>query len=482
MYILQNAFHNILRNKGRNILIGSIIFVIIVSTVVALMINNTAGGVIDDYKSRFSSAVTIIPNMQRMRDEAMKNSTGGPIRVTAPVIASEQYVEFGNSNYLYDTVYKAYTGLNSDNITAIDARLGGGGATGGTVFVGGSMIAPPSFMFSLQGNRFGDFAEGLRGLAEGRLPENINECILSSELAESNGVSVGATLSFTSALVQRGATMADTTYPETYYDLTVVGIYDDATNEYVPGGRQNAYTNRRNEILTNYETVVSMMQPGLTGITITATYYVENPDMIEAFAAELYAKGLDPIFDVTTDEAGYSKIIGPVEGLKSISITFMIIVLVFGGIIIALLSSIAIRERKYEVGVLRAMGMKKHQVALGLWSEMLLITSLCLVLGLAAGTLVAQPITNVLLAKQIEAATASSSSQIPGAGGAVMIGVGGTTSNTSAQPLENIDITLGLSTTLQIMGIALLLASLAGLVSISKITKYEPIKILMERN
>ena len=196
----------------------------------------------------------------------------------------------------------------------------------------------------------------------------------------------------------------------------------------------------------------------------------------------LYAKGLDPIFDVTTDEAGYSKIIGPVEGLKSISITFMIIVLVFGGIIIALLSSIAIRERKYEVGVLRAMGMKKHQVALGLWSEMLLITSLCLVLGLAAGTLVAQPITNVLLAKQIEAATASSSSQIPGAGGAVMIGVGGTTSNTSAQPLENIDITLGLSTTLQIMGIALLLASLAGLVSISKITKYEPIKILMERN
>jgi len=32
------------------------------------------------------------------------------------------------------------------------------------------------------------------------------------------------------------------------------------------------------------------------------------------------------------------------------------------------------------------------------------------------------------------------------------------------------------------MGIALLLASLAGLVSISRITKYEPIKILMERN
>ena len=42
--------------------------------------------------------------------------------------------------------------------------------------------------------------------------------------------------------------------------------------------------------------------------------------MIPAFAAEVYAKGLNPIFDVTTDEASYNKIIGPVEGLRGISI------------------------------------------------------------------------------------------------------------------------------------------------------------------
>lgn len=56
----------------------------------------------------------------------------------------------------------------------------------------------------------------------------------------------------------------------------------------------------------------------------------------------------------------YNQIVGPVEGLSSVSSTFLIIVLIFGGISIAVISSIAIRERKYEIGVLRAMGMKNQ--------------------------------------------------------------------------------------------------------------------------
>ncbi|MFU2108463.1 FtsX-like permease family protein [Paenibacillus larvae] len=41
------------------------------------------------------------------------------------------------------------------------------------------------------------------------------------------------------------------------------------------------------------------------------------------------------------------------------SVTYIVIVLVLGAVILILLSSIAIRERKYEIGVLRAIGMKK---------------------------------------------------------------------------------------------------------------------------
>lgn len=481
MYVLQNAFRNVLRNRGRNILSGAIIFIIITASVVALMINNTTGSIIDDYKDRFAAEIGFVPNMQKMREQAMTNYTSGRVTMSAPVIPSEQYVEFGRSEYLQGAVYTASVGINSDDITAVDAEKGGGGAAMGTLIVDGVMSTPTGYMMRLLGNQFDDFQTSLRDMAEGRLPENQNEIIISTDLAELNGISIGDKISFNSELSE-GA-FADRKITQIYYELTVVGTYYDATDEYPTGTQQNAYTNRRNEILTGYETVVAAMQPGLRGIDIKATYYLKNPELLGAFAAEAYARGLDPIFDVTTDEASYNKIVGPVEGLKSISTTFMIIVLIFGGAVIALLSSIAIRERKYEIGVLRAMGMKKHNVAFGLWTEMLIITCLCLVIGLIAGILVAQPVTNVLLEHQIEAAAVSAPSQPFTSGGMMMAGsTASPAANPNVQPLSNIDISLGLDTTLQIIGIALLLASLAGLVSISRITKYEPIKILMERN
>jgi len=48
--------------------------------------------------------------------------------------------------------------------------------------------------------------------------------------------------------------------------------------------------------------------------------------------------------------------------------------------------------------------------------------------------------------------------------------------------LENIKVSVDGITALEIFGISILLASVAGITSISRITKYEPIKILMERN
>jgi putative ABC transport system permease protein len=139
--------------------------------------------------------------------------------------------------------------------------------------------------------------------------------------------------------------------------------------------------------------------------------------------------------------------IKPIESLKGVSLTFLTIVLVFGAAIMVLLSVIAIRERKYEIGVLRAMGLKKKKVALCLWVETIVITFICFIIGIFAGISLATPVSNALWT---------------GAG--------------------QISIGVDALTILQILGVSILLASIAGGVSVSRITKYEPIKILMERN
>ena len=109
---------------------------------------------------------------------------------------------------------------------------------------------------------------------------------------------------------------------------------------------------------------------------------------------------------------------------------------------------------------------------------MIAITCVCLCIGLAVGMLIAQPVSDMLLAGQIEASKAASglpAGQIPSADASSLLAGSMTT-------LEELDISLGMNTIFEIVGIALLLASVAGLSAIIKITKYEPIKILMERN
>lgn len=73
--------------------------------------------------------------------------------------------------------------------------------------------------------------------------------------------------------------------------------------------------------------------------------------------------------------------------------TFLIVVLVLSSMILILLSTLAIRERKYEIGVLRAMG---------LLTEMLAITGICLILGLVIGMVASQPIAGIMYITKYE--------------------------------------------------------------------------------
>ena len=176
-------------------------------------------------------------------------------------------------------------------------------------------------------------------------------------------------------------------------------------------------------------------------------FYLHSPELLYAFEAELREKGLPDDWVVFRDEASYRRMIAPIENLQDVSLTFLLVVLLFGAAIMILLSVISIRERKYEIGVLRAMGMKKNKVSLCLWIETIVITFVCFVLGIVVGTILATPVSNALWTGD----------------GQISIALNGVTA-------------------LQILGVSLLLATIAGAVSVSRITKYEPIKILMDRN
>lgn len=471
MYLLIHSLKNIVRNKGRNILIGMIILVTISVSIVSLSINNTTSSIIDDIKSRYGSEVTIAPDMSKLMSMEDILSGGTRVRQTTP----KQYLDFADSPYLKEAVITATAGVAGDGIKAVDEDNLNSNMRGRMISVAGGADLLENYktpVMNLIGNKWDEFHTGFRQLMDGgKMPERENEAIISRELAELNDLTVGDKIRLVSSIINMDN--EEQKAGNIHVELVITGIYIDATDPY-PAAIQIPTLNRRNEILTTIDTLINHFD---NAMRVDAKYYLKEPSMLKDFEAELRAKGLDEYYLVSTDEAGYERVVGPIVGLKKISLTFLVVVLAFGVLILMILSSIAIRERKYEIGVLRAMGMKKKKVALGLLLEMLLITACCLLAGLGIGTVAAQPVSDALLAGQIENAKAA-----PQQGG-MMRGIllGGQALDKHV-PLEHVDVSVGMDTMLQIAILSILLASIASIVSIAKVTKYEPIKILMERN
>lgn len=467
MYIIKNALKNIGRNKGRNILMAVIIFAIILTTAVSIIINTTTAGIINDYKARFGSEVSINFDWNNVTSASQYKE-----------LTAEQLIEFGKSDYLQNAVYTQNMPITFEKLHALDEDkegfemgMGSPSIEGGesqkqeeTVKVLGVITATNKSEIS------DDFKNGLRKLKDGKFYGAKDECMVSRQFAELNNLSVGDSITVKSYL--KNKPMAHT--------LKISGIYEDYTmnKENVSGLYQympSAYSNRNNEILVSFETAQGMEMAKAKDYTeVIATYFLKDPSMLSDYQKELESKGLPKNYKVTTDEASYNRIVGPVEGLSKITNTFLIVVLILGSAILILLSTLAIRERKYEVGVLRAMGMKKGKVAIGLLCEMLVITGICLVLGLGVGSVAAQPVADSMLQNQIE----QTKDDFGGGDMAVI----GSDNSTESEALSELKVSLSTDAVLQIALISLALAGVSSIVGILYITKYEPMKILSERN
>lgn len=463
MYIIKNAVKNIGRNKGRNILMAVIIFAIILTTAVSIIINTTTAEIIKDYKSRFGSEVSITLDYTNM----------SAVTEYKP-FTSKQMLLFGESDYLQNKIITQTVSIVFENLHALDddkdgiqmGSLGTGNDSSGEaeyLKIMGKLIASNQSYISE------DFQNDLRIIVEGKMYSQKNECLVSRQFAELNNLSVGDTIIVKSYISNNP--MAHT--------LKISGIYEDYTMldnapmmyEWFPCAQHN----RNNEIIVSLDTAQTMElanDPLMS--TVEATYYLKDPSMLNDYQEELRQKGLPQYYKVATDEISYNRIVGPVEGLSKITNTFLIVVLVLGSAILILLSTLAIRERKYEIGVLRAMGMKKGKVAVGLLCEMLVITCICLVLGLGIGSIASQPVADSLLANQIEQAENGSNGVL------TPIPIGGSASDTS--PLSELKVGLNADAVIQIVLISLALAGVSSMIGIMYITKYEPMKILSERN
>ena len=143
-----------------------------------------------------------------------------------------------------------------------------------------------------------------------------------------------------------------------------------------------------------------------------------------------------------------------------------------------------ISESKYEIGVLRAIGMTKGKVMCQLTIELLMITASALIIGTSIGLMSSQKVTNYMLEKEITKLQTKTAEINDNFGGP---GYGRPNKNHMNQNKEidyltDFKVTTNPLTIIYCFLIGIGLTIISSTVAVLNINKYEPNRILQNRN
>lgn len=532
LYIVKNALRCISRSKGRNILIGIIVLVISVSACIGLAIRQAAQSTREDTLSQMSVTATISFDRQSM----MSDMTGGEkfdksqfsqMMGNASALTLDEYILYSEAESVNDFYYTATISLDgTEGIEAVTSEASSDtednaedafpGGRGGKI---NEMMGGASGDFSLTGysseTAMTSFIDGTAAVTDGSVFEeggSENDCIISEELAAYNSLEVGDVFS-----------LANPGNSEETYDFTITGIYSDSSsNQGFETMMGNSFSDPANRIYLSSAALISLTdaskessvtvtdettgQETETALTpvISATYVFDDTDSYYRFEDEVREMGLSDSYSVSSqDITSFESSLVPLDTLSTMAGWFLLVLLIIGAVILVVLNIFNVRERKYEIGVLTAMGMKKRCVAMQFLCEIFAVTLASVIIGLTIGAVSALPVANALLENQISSSEAQNTQTEKNFGrGEPGAAVPGDIPDDNAQPPEivktgfmdnifggraadyisEINSAMNFTVVLQMLGIAVLLTLVSGAVSMLFVMRYEPLKILANRD
>lgn len=559
MYIFKNAFKNISRSLGRNILIGIIVTVIAASSCVALSIRKSSENARQSNMENLNITAHInvdrayvMETIQNSGVDMSDRSAMQEVLKEASGLSLDQMQEYAGTEYVDNFYYTNMLILNgNDDLAPIDPnaevssetdadeeatdeateetteastemsqdqmqpgmdgqQMPGGDMQGGMQGPGMQQQDPETMMasmgdFKLTGfssdDAMEDFNTGVATIKEGSMfDEDTDEmvCVVSSELATYNSISVGDKI-----------TLQNLQDEEETYELEVVGIYknSDSSSSMSTGNANDP----ANEILTSTKVVDSIVASSAENqededkqlnASTTGSFVFKDMDSYDGFESYLKDKEGDKYVLTSSDVASYEASLVPLENLKDFATAFLLVILAIGAIILVVLNMFNIRERKYEVGVLTAIGMHKYKVALQFMLEIFIVTIFAILIGTGIGAAASVPLTNKLLETQVEQQESSQNSQQSNFGrsdqqqgpsgqqqgpqGGQQMSQGTFTKGGDivgpVNYIDSVSYAVDGVVVLQMVGIGILLSIISSLIAIIFIMRYQPLKILTERD
>ena len=520
MYLFKNSIVSILRNKGRNILIGIIILVIACASTVTLAIRNTAEKLVKDYEAAHDIIASISFDRRQLGEQFKGGEESRKENIEAfnniESVTLEAVQNYGSSSYLKGYYYLYATSLNSDSLskatdtfeyevedsqtttttTTKTTQSGGNGggrpnAPGGfggerhtitnnhtTTVITKSMEKFESSKnltgdFELDGyssyEAMTDFVSGNYQVTEGQMITDFSsmECVISSELATLNEVAVGDTITLKNPNT------------EATYDFVVTGIYKDNSDN---NDSVRMYSQSANKIITGSGVIEKLVSEDSSLVTsVTPSFILQNEESIDAFTTEVKEKGLGEYYTINTNLEELKNATKSIENVKTFATTFLVITLIISSIVLFVINMINIRERKYEIGVFRTIGVSKTKLTIQFILELLLVAVIMLIIGAVCGAFLSKPIGNSLLENEM-ASSREAEQEISQNFGRQDMPMEFRGEAAMPQEITSIDAVVDFTVVAQLLGIGVLLTFMSSVASMISIQRFSPLTILKERS
>lgn len=279
-----------------------------------------------------------------------------------------------------------YNGVGDGSVFAIDFA-----------FISGFSFGPGSDYSRLpsasNSEYFNYFRRGAFKLVEGRhiTPEDDHVVLISTALAERNGLKLGDTITVQCCYDAGG-------YPNV--SLKIVGIYQSTLDD---GGFTTTSTDKRNRLIIDHKAMQEIMMHDVIQYDNGVEFFVDDPRDIDKIAAQIQKLDLDwNCFKLTVDNTAYEAVASSLTAMQNM-VTGLIIGIVIVSIgILALILNMWIKQRTHETGILLSIGVSKVKIVAQYILETLMIAVIAFGLSYFSSGAIAQGASNLLFSQVAE--------------------------------------------------------------------------------
>jgi putative ABC transport system permease protein len=226
----------------------------------------------------------------------------------------------------------------------------------------------------------------------------------------------------------------------------------------------------------------------------SASADIDSVSNLDSAVTEIQNSLGSSVADVTSSEDQANAAIAPLNSIKTISLYSLIGAAIAGSIIILLTMIMIVRERRREIGVIKAIGASNLRVIFQFMTEAVTFTIIGAIIGLGIGVVGSGPVTRLLVNNSTNSTSSSgpvsSISTTSGGGGPTIVtrtagggrGVGGFFSRQFGSggtfSISNVHAVVGWNILLYSLAAAVFIAIVGSAVASGLIAKIRPAEVM----